>query len=197
MYSLLTATHLLALFSHPQFLKQNKSTYLRNIPIETQRPTDPPAKDNNRAIPARQPSQDPNILQPRPNRLQHRRYAVPDNHRKRHHPPKRKRPLRKAYDQQSPSAEAELHGSLERVPARHLRVDDDQPDGPVDDDGEDDEEREARGQAGFLERVRLPDDPGAEDGVRHVGDGGVQGGRRTVEGVVERERGVDRRRRAG
>lgn len=53
-----------------------------------------------------------------------------------------------------------LHCRLERVCATHLRVHDNEPDCPIDNDGESDQENNACGHSGLTECVRLTDDAG-------------------------------------
>ena len=161
---------LVAPSSSVSYEKFRVCTNLRNIPIQTQRPTDTPNKHHNRARPPRQPSQVSNILHAWPNGLDHRRNAIPHNHRKRHHAPKRKRPLRKANSQQSPPAKAELHRPLKRVPPRHLGVYNNQPDGPIDDHSQNDQQRHSGRQPRLFQRVRLPYYPRAQNRVRHIRD---------------------------
>lgn len=70
-------------------------------------------------------------------------------------------PLRQRDGHQARLAKAVLHRGLEGVGAAELRVDDDQADGPVDDDGEADEQERARDEAGVAEGVGLANDAGA------------------------------------
>jgi hypothetical protein len=70
-------------------------------------------------------------------------------------------PLRQRDGHQPRPPEAVLHRRLEGVGAAELRVDDNETDGPVNDDGEANEQRGARDEAGVADCVRLANDASA------------------------------------
>ena len=101
---------------------------------------------------------------------------VADDDAKGHHAAKGKHPLGDADGNEARAAEAVLDGALEAAGAAQLAVDDDEADGPVDDDGQGQQQQGARQQAGLAHGVGLADDAGADDGVGHVHERRLQAG---------------------
>jgi hypothetical protein len=132
--------------------------YLCNISIQAQRPAESQHKQYNDCLSIRKEPEEGHVFQRRKQCFYNVWNGVANNDTERNHATERECPLCDRDSDQTGLAKAVLHGALERVRARQLAVDDNESDGPVDGDGQTNQEYDTHGQACLTERIRLTDD---------------------------------------